>query len=286
VDVAVGHVGAEDLANVLAAGLKAGEGRSSNAIRADYRTNFPRTTASLGRLFSLDTLATRLDSEGATTFDLAIRLTPDSLAGAMPEYAKYIDKYVRTGHYRIVVRDRTGARWLEASADDYWMHFHIRTRDGHFAPLEGPVRPMPESLLIDVNLRMKILFFTVGFQKMTGELEVVRIPHERGYTMHFSKEPEWVLPPTVHFFLKSPLARPFAGRGIPVHIGIRDNPGAQTILNRNATLTVQESAILRFINKLSGTAVGDFLGPAERQANRFNAEVFRALRADVAELLR
>jgi hypothetical protein len=48
---------------------------------------------------------------------------------------------------------------------------------------------------------------------------------------------------------------------------------------------VQESGILRFLNRLSGTAVGDFLGPSEREANRFNADAFRALRIDIATIL-
>lgn len=286
VDVGIGHIGAEELANVLSAAMRAGEGRPSNAIRTDYRTNFPRTTAALGRLYSLDTLITTTDAEGATTFDIAIHLTPDTLARVMPNYAAYIDKYVRTGHYHMVVRDRTGARWFEASADDYWMHFHVRSRDGHFAPLDGPVRPIPLNLLIDLSLRMKILFFTVGFRKMLGEMELIQVPHERGYSFRFATEPEWILPPTVHFFLKTPLARPFQGRGVPVRFGLRDTPGAQTMLNRSASLIVEESSILRFLNKLSGTAVGDFLGPAEREANRFDAEAFRAIRADVADLLR
>ncbi len=213
VDVAVGHVGAEDVMNVLAASLRAGENRPSSAVRADYRTYFPRATALLGRLLSLDTLSTLTDSQGATTFDIAIRLTPDTLARYMPAYAKYIDKYVRTGHYHIVVRDRAGVPWFDASADDYWMHFHVRSRDGHMAPLTGPVRPMPSDLKIELSLRMRILFFTVGFWKMTGDFNLIRIPHERGYAIRFSEEPEWILPPTVHFFLKTPLARPFQGRG-------------------------------------------------------------------------
>ena len=70
-----------------------------------------------------------------------------------------------------------------------------------------------------------------------------------------------------------------------MRISIKDNPGAQTILNRRLSLVVQESGILRFLNRLSGTAVGDFLGPSEREANRFNADAFRALRQDVAALL-
>lgn len=287
VDVGVGHVGAADLLEVLAAALRAGERQQSNGIRADYRANFPRTTAALGRLYSLDTLRTTLDAEGATTFDLAIHLTPDSLAKVMPAYAEYIDKYVRKGRYHIVVRDKSagGARWFDAWAGDYWIHIKVRSKDGHFAPLDGAVRPMPDNLFIDASMQMKILLFTVGFQHMIGEFNIVKTPHERAYSVRFGAEPEWILPPTVHYFLKSPLARPFQGKGVPIYISLRDTPGAQTILNRRAMLVVQESAILRFINKLSGTAVGDFLGASEKEANRFNADTFRALRADITALL-
>jgi hypothetical protein len=132
---------------------------------------------------------------------------------------------------------------------------------------------------------MKILIFTVGWTDMVGEFNVIDTPHERGWAMRFAKEPEWRLPPTVGYLLKSSLRRPFQDQGIPVRISIRDNPGAQTLLNRRGTLVVQESGIVRFLNRLSGTAVGDFLGPSEREANRFNADLFRALRVDVAALL-
>ena len=144
---------------------------------------------------------------------------------------------------------------------------------------------MPEALTIRLDMSMKILIFTVGWNEMVGEFNVINTPNERGWAMRFAREPEWRLPPTVGRLLKSPLRRPFQGQGIPVRISIRDNPGSQTLLNRRGTLVVQESGILRFLNRLSGTAVGDFLGPAERQANRFNADAFRALRADVAAIL-
>jgi hypothetical protein len=132
---------------------------------------------------------------------------------------------------------------------------------------------------------MKILIFTVGWTEMMGDFEIIDTPHERGWSMRFAREPNWHLPPTVGTLLKSPLRRPFQGQGIPVRISIRDNPGSQTLLNRRGSLVVQESGILRFLNRLSGTAVGDFLGPSEREANRFNADAFRALRQDVAALL-
>ena len=285
VEVALGRIGAKNITDVLAAALAGGEGKSSAAIRADYTTSFPRTVAAMGRLFSIDTLRAIPDSDGATTYDIAIRLTPEILKASMPHYAAYVDKYFSKGKYRITLIDKTGARWFDARAANYYMHFRMRSKGGHFAPLEGAVRPMPESLTIQVDMSMKILIFTVGWTGMTGEFEVINTPHERGWSMHFAKEPEWHLPPTVGYLLKSPLRRPFQNAGIPVRVSIRDNPGSQTILNRRGTLVVQESGILRFLNRLSGTAVGDFLGPSEREANRFNADAFRALRQDVAALL-
>jgi hypothetical protein len=285
VDVAVGRIGAKHIADVLAAALQAGEGRSPAAIRADYTTSFPRTTAALGRLFTIDTLRATPDSDGATTFDLAIKLTPEILKATMPHYAAYIDKYISKGKYRITLTDKTGARWFDAWASNYYMHFKVRSKGGHFAPLEGPVRQMPEALTIHIDLAMKILVFTVGWTDMVGEFNVINTAHERGWAMRFAREPEWRLPPTVGYLLKSPLRRPFQDPGIPVRISIRDNPGSQTLLNRRGSLVVQESGILRFLNRLSGTAVGDFLGPSEREANRFNADAFRALRIDVAAIL-
>ncbi|HVS59224.1 MAG TPA: hypothetical protein VHE82_00880 [Gemmatimonadaceae bacterium] len=284
VDVALGRIQAKSISDVLAAGLAAGEGRSP-AIRADYNTNFPRTTAALGRLFTLDTLRATPDSDGATTYELAIRLTPEILKATMPHYSAYIDKYVSKGKYRITLTDKTGARWFDAWAANYYMHFKVRSRGGHFAPLEGAVRQMPEALTIRVDMSMKILVFTVGWTEMMGDFEFINTPHERGWSMRFAKDPNWTLPPTVGFLLKAPLRRPFQGPGIPVRFSIRDNPGSQTLLNRRGTLVVQESGILRFLNRLSGTAVGDFLGPSEREANRFNADAFRALRQDVAAIL-
>jgi hypothetical protein len=285
VEVALGRIGAKNIADVLAAALAGGEGKSPAAIRADYTAAFPHSVAALGRLFTMDTLRAAPDSDGATTYDIAIKLTPDILKASMPHYAAYIDKYFSKGKYRITLTDKTGAHWFDAWAANYYMHFKVRSKGGHFAPLEGAVRPMPEALTIAVDMSMKILIFTVGWTDMTGEFELINTPHERGWSMHFAKEPDWHLPPTVGYLLKSSLRRPFQDPGIPVRVSIRDNPGGQTILNRRLSLVVQESGVLRFLNRLSGTAVGEFLGPSEREANRFNADAFRALRQDVAALL-
>ena len=159
-------------------------------------------------MFSIDTLRATPDSDGATTYDIAIRLTPDILKATMPHYAAYIDKYISKGKYRITLTDKSGARWFDARAANYYMRFKMRSKGGHFAPLEGAVTPMPESLAIHIDLSMKILIFTVGWTDMTGDFDVIDTPHERGWSMLFAKEPEWHLPPTVGYLLKSPLRRP------------------------------------------------------------------------------
>ena len=284
VEVALGRIGAKDIANVLAAVLSAGEGKTAAAIRANYTSSFPRTAAALGRLFTIDSLTVTPDDEGATTFNIAIKLTPDVLKATMPHYSAYIDKYISKGKYRVTLTDQSGASWFDARAENYYMHFRVRSKGGHFAPLEGAVRSMPEALTIHIDMSMKILLFTVGWTDMVGEFQLIDTPHERGWAMRFAKEPQWRLPPTVGTLLKSPLRRPFHGQGIPIRVSIRDNPGSQTILNRRFAFVVQESGILRFLNHLSGTAVGDFLGASEREANRFNADAFRALRLDVGAL--
>ncbi|HEY8853612.1 MAG TPA: hypothetical protein VIM36_15625, partial [Gemmatimonadaceae bacterium] len=163
VDVALGRMPAKTLSDVLAAALLAGERKSPAAIRADYNASFPRTVAELGRLYTLDTLNATTDAEGATTFDLAIRLTPEILKATMPHYSAYIDKYIGKGKYRVTLTDRTGAHWFDAWAANRYMHFKVRSKGGHFAPLDGPVRPMPEALTIQTDVSMKILVFTVGW---------------------------------------------------------------------------------------------------------------------------
>src|SRR5215212_2137123 len=70
VEIAAGTVTANDLRNVLSAWMKSAERRSPATIRDDYRSSFPRTTASLARLFSLDSLRVTNDADGATTIFL------------------------------------------------------------------------------------------------------------------------------------------------------------------------------------------------------------------------
>ena len=285
VDIAAGAIKSDEFANVISRLMGSAEGRTPGDLRADYRTHFPRTTASLGRLFSLDTLRTVRDNEGATTVLLGIRLNPNGIRSTMPDFAKYLDKYAAPAKYRAIVTDRRGGRWVELNGADNYMTLRLRSLNGHFAPLNGPVRPIPSELQLTSDFTTKILFFTVGYRALIGDVTVVNSNRERGWFMRFTREPDWRLPSAVSVMIHTPLRRPFEGNGATFRLVMRDNPGSQSLISRHSMAVVQESAILRFLGRLGSTAMGDFVGKSESQENRFSAEVFNALRLDIRALL-
>lgn len=285
VDIAAGNIKSDEFANVISRLMGSAEGRTPADLRADYRSSLPRTTSALGRLFSLDTLRTVRDAEGATTVLLGIRLNPNGIRATMPDFAKYLDKYATPAKYRAVVTDRRGGRWVEFAGADNYITLRVRSLNGHFAPLNGPVRPIPNDLQLTSDFTTKILFFTVGFRALIGDVTMVNSDRERGWFMRFTREPDWRLPSAVSVMIHTPLRKPFEGSGATFRLALRDNPGAQSLISRRSSTLVQESAILRFLGRLGSTAMGDFVGKSEVQENRFSAEVFNALRLDIRGLL-
>ncbi len=285
VDIAAGAITANDMKNVVSALMKSAEHRTPAAVRADYRESFPRTTAALGRLFSLDSLKLVPDVDSSTTITLGIRLDPERLRETMPAFADYLAKYSTESRYRAVVTDRRGGRWIELWGEKNFMTLRLRTKDGHFAPLNGAPREIPKELVLESDFTTKILLFHVGYSKMVSDVTVIDNDHERGWLIRFTHEPDWQLPPTIGFFIRTPLRRPFQGQGGIFRLALFDSPGKQSIIGRRTTATVQESTILRFLNRLSGTAMGDFVGKAEAEENRFSAEAFNAMRLDARALL-
>lgn len=285
VDIAAGYIAANDMRNVVGALMKSAEHRTPAAIRADYRESFPRTVAALGRLLTLDTLRVTNDADGATTIVLGIRLDPGHIQSAMPAFAAYLDKYATESKYKSVVMDKRGGRWIELSGADNFMTLRLRSINGHFAPLSGAIRPIPNELQLVSEFTTKILIFHVGFRKLVSDVSVIDSEHETGWFLRFTREPDWKLPPTVGFLIKTPLRRPFQGGGAIFRLALLDAPGRQSVIGRRTSATVQESAILRFLNRLSGTAMGDFVGKAETEENRFSADAFNAMRLDARMLI-
>jgi hypothetical protein len=282
VDFALGSVRPADVATVVTRMLAGGEGHAEPELRAELAAVSPRTSAVLGSAFSLDSLHPIALADGSTLTTLGATLRSDNLRRRYPAFADYVHKYFDQARYRVVLTDRAGTPYLDASQKDRLIIIRVRTQHGRLVPLAGPVRPLPDSLQLYVDFNVKLRIFHVGFHNLV--MDFVNEAHgddQRDWTMTARKEPQWDLPLITARLLRTPLRRPFAGEGSLFRIGVRAGVGgAPTVLLRHSRLPVQESAILNFLNSLGGAALDDFGGPVQREENAWLHELFVALRDD------
>jgi hypothetical protein len=267
---------------VLTRLLAAGEGRTEREARAALAAGAPRTSAVLGTAFSLDTLRPVALVDGSTAVTVGIAVHSDQLKARYPAFADYVRRYVDPAHVRFLVTDRAGVPYLEAVELDRFLTIRVRSQHGHLVALTGAARPMPDTLLLDMDFTMKVKFFTVGFHDLQMEMvQAATGDQSRSLVMTARREPSWNLPFISARLLRSPLRRPFAGEGALFRIGVRAGEGnGPTVLYRQTRLAVQESAILNFLNSLSSTAMDDLNLAVEREQNVWLRELFQALRED------
>ncbi len=282
VEQTLGPITPNDLDRVAGSILTAAATTPGPTLAAESRSTFPHTTAALGKMFSIDTVTTTPHDDGSATIHLAYGIHANTLQPTYSAFAAYLRKYVSPARLRFSLSDPTAGTWFDLLLNHDEITIDLRaTRDGHFAPLSGPIRPMPDSLDLLSDIHGKVWIFSVGMTELLADFTVLHSPHERGWDLRFHHDPHWHLPLFADHFVKSPLRQPFAGEGTTYRVTIRDSAGAQTVLTRAARITVQESTIMRWLGGLGATAMGDFAGPSDRQEDAFSVEVLAALRADL-----
>ena len=284
VDFAVGSLSPTDWGTGFRGLLGSAEGRTDADLRADLRSTMPRTTAALGRMFALDSLRAQRLVDGSTLVHVRSTLHTERLTPQFPLYAKFVRKYVERSGFTLTFRDARNIRWMEIRLRDKAIDVRYRVLNGGLVPLEGAVRPMPETLQMSIDATTRFSIFTIGVRAMGGTLGFVRTPQERGWTIRIDKAPEWQLPLFAASMLRAPLRRPFEQGGITGRISFRQGTNGQTELAREFRFAVQESPVTRFLGGLGGSAFSEFDGAAEREENRFNAELFAAMRDDLRSL--
>ena len=285
VDHAIGPVSSSEIASALSVFIASPERDRESVLRLESRTLFPRTTRVLGELFSIDTIDASPRADGSTSVLVRFRMDPQRIEKTRPNFSKYLDKYVTPARYRLRLLDAGGAMWLDASASDNLFSIAYRVRDGKLVTLAGQPRPIPDSLKIAVDFSAKFMIFRVGVSSLVGDFAFIRSSDERGWMTRFRKEPDWHFPLAVNTLIRTSLRHPFAGDGMTVRLSIRDRDGAQSLLSRQAGVSVQESAIVRWIGGLGNSAMSDFAGRAEAEENRYVYEVLTALRGDFVAAL-
>ena len=287
VDFALGAVRAEEVSLVIARLLAAAEGFSEREARVDFLKSAPRTAAALGSVFTIDSMKPVVQPDGSTSVTLGISLHSEGLRPKYGAFADYMHRYVDPARLRFLLFDRSGAPYLDAQYKDRFLTIRLRTAGGHLVPLMGAPRPMPDTLLVLADFAVKVKIFTVGFHELSMEfINAARGDEERTWTVTAKKEPKWDLPFVAARLLRAPLRYPFSGEGALFRMGVRQGKaGETTVLVRQARLNVHESAILRFINSLTSTAMDDFGARVELEQGMWLRQLFLALRDDARSVL-
>jgi hypothetical protein len=281
VDFAIGSVRPGEAAMLVTRLIASAERQSEHEARADLQSVAPRTATALGSAFSLDSLHPTPLADGSTAVTAVIAMRSELLARRYPAFGAYMRKYIDPARYRIVLADRSGVPFIEAVAKDRLLTLRVRTLRGELVPLVGAARPMPDTLSVLADFKVKIKHLTVGFHSLSMELiHLRRDDVENEWVVTARKEPEWDMPFASAHLIRAPLRRPFAGEGSLFRIGVRADPGSPTVIVRQGRIFVQESAILRMLNSLGNTAMDDFESQVEREENAWLRELFFAMRED------
>ena len=284
VDFAVGTITADGMAALISGLLAAPQGRTERELRDDYRAAFPRATAAFGRGFSVDSLHVAPGALGTMSVAATIGFHPDEMRAAFPKFAAYLDKYLGPAKYHLVLSDRSGVVLMDLAGRNRAATLRYRLRDGKLTSLLGPPRDWPDSLVLTMDVSLKVKLFTFGFRHLVTDFVVSSAPHERAWTIVAQHEPDWDLPLITERLIRTPLHRPFEGDGSLFRIGVRDNAGEQTLVTRRARLDVQESAIMRFLGSLGSHMVGELDTRVQVEEDRFLHDGFAALQVDVRAL--
>lgn len=283
--LAVGYVDADELHAVLTRALESFERHDQKALRAAIPAAFPRSSAALGRLFSVERLETEDHDDGSATVEIGIRLDPARIRRESPRLATYLERYVSSAKYALRLEDEGGMPWLAVRLQHGLLTLRWRTHGGKLQPFDGPIREAPSVFRMRASAAVKVFLFTVGASDIAGELHVINRPGERGWEIVMREEPDWQLPLAGERLLRSPLRRPFEGEGALVRYVARDSAGAQTLLVRDIRAQVQESAALRFLNSLGNKMASDLDEPTEAELQKFTSEAILALHRDVTMFL-
>jgi hypothetical protein len=284
VEFGIGTVSADAAGGLFSALLHSAEGRAARDLRVDYRGAFPRAAAAFGRGFSIDSLAATPSGSGTTSVTLIVGFHPERMREAFPALAGYLDKYLKPAKYHFALTDRNAVPMFEIVGRERTATVRYRLQRGTLVSLSGTPRPLPDTLQLHADASLKVKMFTVGFHQLVSDFTITRTARERAWTIVAQREPEWDLPLATEHLIRSPLRRPFEGQGALFKIGVRDSAGGQTVLLRQARLSVQESAIMRFIGALASHATKELADRVELERDRFLREAFAALQEDVGAL--
>ncbi len=284
--IGLGPLPVDGFSEGLGAVFRAAEAIGEGDLRPVLRRLLPQTAEALGRGFALEAFRLEKDATASTTAVFAeVRFDLESLTRGFPRYASFLREYLLPVQLRIELDDGEGGAFWTVEGREGRFTFRARIQDDHLVPLEGRPRPLPERLRLRVDLTSRAGLFRYGVQGLDGDVRIVGRRGERRFEAVFGREPGWVIPFLVKPFLRSSLRRPFEGEGALLAYALRESGSGMTLVSRDYRIAVKESWLVRWLGGNTGEAVASYRAGAEAEADRFSADAFRALRADVIRLL-
>jgi hypothetical protein len=282
-EMSAGPLRIEDFALVFAQGERAGA-RSEEELRLAYRAALARSSETLGRLFEIDSIRATPCPDGGSTLRVVLSFHPDHLDGDYPGFSAYLKRYIEPGRYRLALVDGEGVQWLRSSAGDGRLSFELRLHEGKLAPLDAPLRPVPDSMELRGSISLRGPLFTFGATELVAGVEPIRGAGQRGIAIRFRDEPRWHFPLAVRHLIGGSLRRPFEGEGTELHILATERAGEPLLLGTSMHTVVQESFIVRWLGRYGSSLLGALTPDVEREADRFLSELFASLEADLRQM--
>jgi hypothetical protein len=282
VQQALGSVTVVDIDRVVRTILGEAAQMTGAALRAAEASRYPRASAVLSRLLSLDSLTTRRDAL-RTHVRLVVGVHLARLASTYPHYATALRTTAEPTRVHAVATDDHNVEWLRVDFGDGRFAMEIAaTPAGHLAPLSGPPGRLPDTLILHMDYSTKMSsLFSVGVRDLVSHVVLLDQPHVYGARLLFTQAPQWDFPLALDRLVTTTLARPFADSGGRYDILVTDTAGAQTEFQQSYAFSVEESPILRWLDRVNAQLNNAFSDSATADMNAYFASLLAAARADV-----
>ncbi len=280
-ELALGTIPMDTFSTIFETVLREAESTHPD-LKARCVAAMPRASRVLGRLYDVEKMERGQLPDGTTALTLEARMKPERIEDDFPDYARYLEKFVKSMKMGVVAYELSGARLWSFTFNDLVLSLQMRTKNGRLVPLEGVPRRLPDEFRVKSDFSVKSGPFRIGFRNLVTDITLLRAPNERGFIAVAQERPNWRIPFFLDPFVKGALERPFEGEGMVMRIALEGGDEEPTRIKSGFRMAVQETWLLR---RMGGRDGRELQAEAEHDLSRFRREALEAVHADILALL-
>jgi hypothetical protein len=220
--------------------------------------------------------------DGTTALTLQAKMKPERIENDFPDYARYLEKFVKSVEMGVVAYELSGARLWSFTYSDLVLSIRVRAKNGRLVALEGVPRCLPDEFRVKSDFSVKSGPFRIGFRNLVTDITLLRTPSEIGFIAAAQERPNWRIPFFLDPFVKGALERPFEGEGMVMRVALEGGNEEPTRIKSGFRMVVKETWLLR---RMGGRDGRELQAEAENDMSRFRREALEAVHADILALL-